>query len=160
MNYRIYIQLCFVKYFLYLVMFFLGVQAGPKLACPSGWIELVSSCYYFSTYKATWSRSRSACQKLGGDLVVPMNNKENYAIWNIAKQKSLLHPYIGLVRHKDKMFYTIEGKKPTYTNWASGQPDNPDSERCGHFYFGKGKWNDISCSDNYHFICETPFQRK
>jgi prepilin-type N-terminal cleavage/methylation domain-containing protein len=35
----------------------------------------------------------------------------------------------------------------SYTNWASGQPDNPGSERCLELYqpFGN-KWNDIGCS--------------
>ena len=82
------------------------VQADQKI-CSSGWVNLVSSCYYFSTYKTTGSKARSSRQKLGGNLTAPMNNEENYAIWNVAKQKSLTHPFIGLVRYKDNKFYTV-----------------------------------------------------
>ena len=129
--------------------------------CPSGWVKLVSSCYYFSTYLTTWFKARSACQKFGGDLTVPMNNKENYAIWNVEKQKSLTHPFIGLVRHSDTKFYTVEGVKPSYTNWAPGQPSSPNSERCGHFHFHfNGKWNDIPCSNSFNFICQQPLKCK
>ena len=88
-----------------------------------------------------------------------MGNKENYAIWNVAKEKSLIHPFIGLVRHRDKKFYTVKGIKPSYTNWAPGEPNNPDREHCGHYYFNNGKWNDDPCSSNYHFICQKPLMK-
>ena len=141
------------------ILYFIEAKADRKV-CPSGWMNLVSSCYYFSTYKTTWLKSRSACLKLGGDLVVPMNNKENYAIWNVAKQKSLTHPYIGLLRHNDNKFYTVAGVRPSYTNWDPREPNDPNSERCGHFYYGSGKWNDIPCSNNYNFICQKPMKCK
>ena len=91
---------------------------------------------------------------------MPMNNKENYAIWNVAKQKSLTHPFIGLVRHSDTKFYTVEGVKPSYTNWAPGEPNSPNSEHCGHFWNNKGQWNDIPCSHNFNFICQQPLKCK
>ena len=127
--------------------------------CPSGWVKLVSSCYYFSTYKTTWSKARSSCQKLGGNLTASMSNKENYAIWNVAKQKSLCHSFIGLVRHSDKKFCTVKGIKPSYTNCALGEPNDPDGEQCGHYLVNNNKWSDVSCSNNYHFICQKPLMK-
>ncbi|CAB3994335.1 Hypothetical predicted protein [Paramuricea clavata] len=118
-------------------------------------MHLVSSCYYFSTYKTIWSKARAACQKLGGDLAVPTNNKENVAIWNIAKQKSLSHPWIGLVRHKDTKFYTVQGIKVSYTNWSPGEPNNHKTENCVHLLINtNGHWNDHGCPWNYNFICQ------
>lgn len=130
--------------------------------CPSGWKYLVSSCYYFSTYTTTWTKARSACQKFGGDLAVPINNKENYAIWKIVKRKGLGHPYIGLVRYRNNKFYTVQGAKLPYTNWRSGEPNNYGSgEGCGHMVHTNGKWNDIPCSSNYHYVCQHfPIKRK
>ena len=44
----------------------------------------------------------------------------------------------------------------------SGQPDNAGGiENCGHMYERyTGRWNDITCSMNYHFICQGSLQRK
>ncbi len=86
-----------------------------------------------------------------------MNNKENNAVWNIAKKKGLPYAYLGLVMHKDKKFYTVHGVKPAYTNWHQGQPDNLDSgsEKCTQFH-NTASWNNIPCSYSYHFICQQP----
>jgi hypothetical protein len=119
-------------------------------------MHLVSSCYYFSTDKATWSQAKSACQKVGGYLAVPMNDKENSAIWNIVAQKNYQDSWIGLTRHdKDNKFYTIKGKRPSYTNWASDEP-NSIGEKCAHMWphRGAGTWNDAVCHIQYHFVCQ------
>ena len=45
----------------------------------------------------------------------------------------------------------------TYTNWASGQPDDDGSQDCAIAQTGSaGKWNDMDCTDNYYFVCEEP----
>ncbi|CAB4007499.1 Hypothetical predicted protein, partial [Paramuricea clavata] len=125
------------------------------MSCPAGWMNLVSSCFYFSTNKAIWSQARASCRKLGGDLAVLSNHKENNAVWNIVKQKQLGNPFIGLVRNQDKKFYTVQGVKPSYINWYSGEPNNPHLEQCGQLLIHhNGQWNDVSCNSKYHFICQ------
>ncbi|KAK5883249.1 hypothetical protein CesoFtcFv8_019601 [Champsocephalus esox] len=37
--------------------------------CPVGWERYGGKCYYFSTNKTTWTRSRDECRRQGGDLV-------------------------------------------------------------------------------------------
>jgi hypothetical protein len=142
-----------INIFLY---YFAEAHAQPKL-CPSGWMHLVSSCYYFSKDKTTWSQAKSGCQKVGGYLAVPMNAKENSALWNIVKQKNYQNSWIGLTRHdKDNKFYTTKGKKPSYTNWSPGEP-NSNSERCAHMWSHRdGTWNDAGCHNQFHFICHQP----
>ena len=93
-------------------------------------------------------------------MAVPNNGKENYAISNILKQKKQHNLYIGLVRHKDGKFYTVEGMKPKYTNWGPGEPNGPRTENCTHIYHWEGKWNDYKCSSNLYFACEMPLQSK
>ena len=52
------------------------------------------------------------------------------------------------------------GKAGTYTNWASGQPDNAGQlEDCVEFLTNrwlnlKGAWNDIPCYWNAPFVCK------
>ncbi|CAB4000309.1 Hypothetical predicted protein, partial [Paramuricea clavata] len=106
------------------------------------------------TYKTTWFKARAACQKLGGDLAVPINNKENSAIFKIVKQKSQPNPFIGFRRHKDNKFYTVQGVKPTFMKWQPGEPNGPNHEHCVQFYKSDGKWNDIPCSHQNSFICQ------
>lgn len=124
------------------------------MSCGVGWKQLAKSCYYFSTYRTTWFKARSACLKRGGNLAVPRNNEENNAIWRDAQRRGLSYPFIGLLRHQDKKFYTIKGVKPSYTNWGTKEPNGPNSEHCEHFLSSSAKWNDISCTNRYHFVCQ------
>lgn len=90
---------------------------GKATSSPSGWIELNSTCYYFSKIQTTWEKARGLCQQIGGDLAVPKGRYENQAIFQISVKEGLTHPYIGLFRKKsDHMFYTIQNVKPSFTN--------------------------------------------
>ena len=45
----------------------------------------------------------------------------------------------------------------TFSDWGPYQPDNGGNreEDCGHFWFGRDYiWNDVQCSNEFHFICE------
>lgn len=54
--------------------------------CPSGWVLLKTSCYYFSNYEAAskknWSDSRADCVSKGGDLVVINSWEEQVQSFN------------------------------------------------------------------------------
>lgn len=56
----------------------------------------------------------------------------------------------------------MDGSSSTYSNWASGQPDDYDGiEDCGHIYGHDGTWNDMDCDefnwygDKLYYICES-----
>ena len=124
-------------------------------SCPSGWVQIGHLCYYFSKVKTTWLKARSSCRNLNSDLVVPTNTIASKAIGKVAKEKNLVYPWIGLIRHQDKKFYTIFGSKPSYTNWAPGEPNNGGgSENCGHIVNEHGQWNDIRIERLFPFICQ------
>jgi hypothetical protein len=73
----------------------------------------------------------------------------------LIKQRQLGKPFINLVRHQDKKFYTVQGVKPSYTNWNSGEPNSPQQEHCGQLLVHhNGRWNDVSCHSKYHYICQ------
>ncbi|XP_031631916.1 perlucin-like [Contarinia nasturtii] len=56
------------------------------------------------------------------------------------------------------------GKPVIFTNWSTGEPSNPD-EQCIIIKGNSGdpneaqKWNDASCDQKSHFICEK-YERK
>ncbi|XP_028397936.1 ZP domain-containing protein-like [Dendronephthya gigantea] len=132
-----------------------GRRTDDANLCPmNGWIHLISSCYYFSKTKTTMSNARSSCRNMGGDLVLPINNEEHKAIWQVAKEKKLRRPWIGLKEQQKNIFYTLDGKIPSYTNWGSSQPDNKANEPCVVFYEKDEKWHDISCSYHFNYICQ------
>ena len=123
--------------------------------CRLRWVRLHSQCYYFSKHKTDWHSANSTCRSLSGNLVVPRNSKVESLIRSMINQYGLHYPWIGLKRHNDGQFYTVYDTKPSYTDWAQGEPNDAGAnEDCGHFSFTSLKWNDIRCSNHYHFICE------
>ena len=100
------------------------------------------------------SRARSSCQNQDGDLVLPVNIEEHKAIWKVAKEKKLSSPWIALIEKQRDRFFTFDGKTPSYTNWDSSEPNPGGSENCVAFYGTNGEWHDISCNNNFHYICQ------
>ena len=42
-----------------------------------------------------------------------------------------------------------------FRNWANGEPNSPNSEKCLHLWHGRGwAWNDLPCGRKIKFICE------
>jgi hypothetical protein len=104
------------------------------------------------------STARSFCQNQGGDLVLPRNFKEHSAIWKVTKIKNLYRPWIGLQeKQQTNTFYTLDGKIPSYTNWGTSQPNTVGSKKCVTFWQEPdGKWHNVSCKDQYSYICQRP----
>lgn len=56
--------------------------------------------------------------------------------------------------HEGKFVWTNTGLRLTYTNMASGQPDNSlGNENCLEIR-DQGKWNDNNCLVDNHFVCQ------
>ncbi|XP_046861584.1 C-type lectin domain family 3 member A-like [Xenia sp. Carnegie-2017] len=138
-----------------LMMSVFNLQVNKVSSCPSGWMKLQSSCYFFNTTQETWHEARKNCQKKGGDLPVPKNKAENDAIYEFSLSKMPTLPFIGLFRNKsDSKFYTVHNVAPTFINWDTNEPNNAGgSEDCVQFSV-QSKWNDISCTSRNNYICE------
>ncbi len=44
----------------------------------------------------------------------------------------------------------------TYTNWASGEPNNDGGETWGTMNPTDGRWNDVTSEHTFHFFCSQP----
>jgi hypothetical protein len=104
------------------------------------------------------STARSFCKNQGGDLVLPRNIKEHRYIWDVAKTNNLDRPWIGLRKEQQtNTFYTLDGKNTSYKNWGTSQPNTDASfgdEKCVAFWEEPyGKWHDVSCNDEYSYVC-------
>ncbi|XP_046861670.1 perlucin-like protein, partial [Xenia sp. Carnegie-2017] len=127
-------------------------------SCPSDWLHIESSCYFFSAKEATWNKARKLCQQKGGDLAVPKNIAENNAISRMILRKGSEGHFIGLYRNKsDNQFYTVQNGKPSFTLWYTGEPNNYRGvQDCVVIYSNdyKSKWNDVVCWRHFNFVCQ------
>ena len=48
-------------------------------------------------------------------------------------------------------YWESTGKRPSFTNWLTGQPDDYNkTEDCTELFFGEpGKWNDLPCETRF-----------
>ncbi len=124
--------------------------------CPNGWIYMQGSCYKFSSKALNWNAAKSACEALGSNLVVINSQAEQQAL--TTKIPGSQRTWIGLHRNpKDKSrLVWVDGSPVTYTHWYKGEPSSL-REECGEMYrkVHGWKWNDMSCSATFPYVCET-----
>ena len=117
------------------------------------------SCYKFSSKGLSWNAAKSACEVLRSHLVVINSQAENQAVFQ--KITGNQGTMIGLYRNpKDKSRWLwVDGSRPTYTNWNTGEPNNSGGkEDCTHAFAkgGGSVWNDLRCDYQYNipYVCE------
>lgn len=126
--------------------------------CPNNWIHMQGSCYKFFSKGLNWNAAKTACEALGSKLVVINSQAENLAVGDKTGGQGTL---IGLHRNpKDKSRWLgLDGSRPTYTPWASGEPNNyGGNEDCAHMRSKSSgyKWNDVACHlYSLPHVCET-----
>lgn len=103
--------------------------------------------------------AEASCQSLGLELAIILDAEDNERALASTAGKDAKQLWIG--SHDQD----VEGKwtwlpnniPATYTNWAPGEPNswNGDSmEDCTIMKGWDGQWNDISCDNEFAYICE------
>ncbi|KAI5087394.1 immune-related, lectin-like receptor 2 [Silurus meridionalis] len=138
------------------------IQKGRK--CEEGWISHDLKCYYFSTFKLNWTRSRDECVGKGGHLVIITSRAEQ----NFVSSQIVKTHWIGLndLETEGKWVW-VNNQETSVTFWYRSpkgidEPDNwtkedPSGENCvalGNDEGGTNKWFDASCRKQKQFICE------
>ncbi|XP_041812052.1 C-type lectin domain family 6 member A-like [Chelmon rostratus] len=127
-----------------------GIIKGRR--CPDGWKRFGCSCYYKSSLKMSWQRSREECQRFGADLVV-INTKEEQ---NFVSELNVEgESWIGLRRHRktsgwDWVWDWVDGSPLTETFWASKLLHESEYASC---CTPQGRWTQ-SRHDYKKLICE------
>uniref|UniRef100_W5ML67 C-type lectin domain-containing protein n=1 Tax=Lepisosteus oculatus TaxID=7918 RepID=W5ML67_LEPOC len=123
-------------------------------ACPSNWINMNSTCYYFSSDAMNWNESFFYCRFLGANLVIINSDEKQKFVFEHSKETY----WIGLNdAAKEDTFMWVDGTKLTKGYWNKRQPDNHEDEDCvtinpvASFQMA---WNDLKCSIKERFICE------
>ncbi|XP_064819207.1 C-type lectin domain family 4 member E-like [Oncorhynchus masou masou] len=132
-----------------------------KQTCPEGWQKFESSWYFLSTVTNPWRESRQDCLERGADLVIINSDKEQEFLFSFNKRA-----WIGLTDSvTEGAWKWVDGTAlttPSY--WYLQQPDNGGDnpangeEDCVELNTETWRpvkaWNDQSCLDNRHWICE------
>lgn len=56
--------------------------------------------------------------------------------------------------YQGKYVWIKDGSELNYTNWNPGQPDRIKTALCCVANSNTGKWDDVTCSGQYSFVCE------
>ncbi|XP_061599041.1 C-type lectin domain family 4 member M-like isoform X2 [Cololabis saira] len=140
--------------------------------CPSRWILLKSSCYYFSNQnsepKKNWSDSRADCIHRGGDLLVINSLEKQQLISDNFRRASsgsewwLNGFWIGLTQTATQGTWVwINNVVETSSiYWRLGQPSEsgPQSGSCAAFLYysdAMRTWYNSNCNEHHlNWICE------
>ena len=128
--------------------------------CPSGWTEFDGQCYKFVDKSPTWDEALNECQSTGGNggtLASITNKATNDFFLTIATKYSM----VGGHQLTDGTWTWTDGSPWSFTNWAPGEPNNPNERwlwMIGPNAGGRaGKWYDGSQSGTagtYGYICQ------
>lgn len=101
----------------------------------------------------TFDRAKDLCTKFGASVATPMNDEENRAIQNVAREVA----FLGFTDMENEgQFVDLTGRSITYVNWNDHEPNNAGSgEHCATI-LTDGKWNDVACSSSLLAVCEFP----
>lgn len=110
--------------------------------------------YFCSVNTATWPNAKAICENAGGKLCVMNSLDENQ--W-VASKLMGQTAYIGLHdKNIEGYFEWIDGSPFSFTNWASGQPNNSNGDQDYVELLPDGKWNDQYTTSSREFICKIP----
>ncbi|XP_003453177.2 CD209 antigen-like protein E isoform X1 [Oreochromis niloticus] len=140
--------------------------------CPTGWLLLKTSCYYFSHHeinsRKNWTESRQYCINQGGDLLVINNLEEQLLITDNFQKVSSSGIWwqngywIGLtdVVTEGTWVWVNNVTEVDSMYWRSGQPDSSGEEKknCAAFLFFTDNvktFYNVECSSKQlNWICE------
>ncbi|KAM4539732.1 C-type lectin domain family 4 member C-like isoform 2-T2 [Odontesthes bonariensis] len=152
------------------------VTNEPVLKCEVGWEHYVEKCYYFSTMKYSWTKSRDECGRKGGELVKIKSREEQ--IFLEARLRDKMEEaedkfWIGLTDSEEEGRWLWVDRSPLdtcLTFWSPKEPDNwreknSAGENCVRMGERGGAgdlkcWFDTSCDKPHKSICEKTAQTR
>ncbi|KAL1503572.1 hypothetical protein AB1Y20_012050 [Prymnesium parvum] len=106
--------------------------------------------------KLTWAEAQAHCQSLGGELPSIQSKHWNDVLYNLTGGETT---WIGLSDIKSEGDWVwSDGSSLNFSYWGVGEPDGAQFENCGAFWEVRNndKWFDMTCEDEYQFICLLP----
>ncbi len=126
--------------------------------CPCDMDWYGDNAYLFCDTKEKWTDAQEACDDLGYHLLTIDDSAEN--TWSVDTAISVStssYWWFGYNdRSREDTWVWEDGSSATYTNWASGEPNDSGGEDCAQLYrFSDYTWNDSKCDSKYYYVCES-----
>ncbi|XP_066483946.1 macrophage mannose receptor 1 [Tiliqua scincoides] len=138
----------------------------PYGGCADGWHLYENKCFriFPEEERKSWNDSRTACQKLGGNLAT-VPTKAFQAFFTTLLKSVSTDAWIGLNDiNWNKRFLWTDGSGVYYTNWATGSPRSNvrhwsrEGQDCVVMIktplIEAGYWKDEICKLNKSYICQ------
>ena len=116
--------------------------------------------YYklFDSNCDTWDAAKAYCEKLHGHLATVTTSAEDTALFRYIIENSHTNAYFGFTDAAiEGTWKWVTGEATSYTNWASGEPNDINGEDYGMYFwkFGNGQWNGHGTeADEKVYLCE------
>jgi len=132
----------------------------PDTCCAAGTTHC-GPAYTLMHEELSWSDANAACRAAGMELASVHSAEENDALLATVASNTV---WIGGSdsAYKGTWVWSPSGTPLSYTNWASGQPDNSGgTQDCLAFNYqlyvtNSGKWDDQSCTGTKKYVCQIP----
>ena len=120
--------------------------------------------YMFFAEVVTWHEAKARCEEMGGHLATIQSRGENEFVLNLARRGrehvgEMDGVWLGATdEQRENHWRWVDGSKSSYSNWASGQPNNKNNEE--HYlllWLPKNMWVDQPNASRQHvafFVCE------
>merc|ERR1739844_75663 len=124
--------------------------------CKPGWRYFKNQCYkVYDKRVYGWHTARRKCLSQDADLAMIKSEAENHFLKELVPR--FINAWIGVRRGADSKFYYVDGKIPTFVNWAPGEPNDATlKEHCAEMR-ANGEWNDVNCSHRLAAVCKKGF---
>ena len=125
--------------------------------------------YYTITHNYTWDQAKAQAEAMGGYLWSVNSQSEHEAVAQMYQSQSAVCCEAFNGAYKENGTWNWHSGEPfIYTNWASGQPDNPNGDSRIRVQWGwsdlngtPGQWEDYGNGwDTQKYIVEFPANRR
>ncbi|XP_041665293.1 lactose-binding lectin l-2-like [Cheilinus undulatus] len=154
---------------LLLFLFGLALAAPPTLeepdmlvqrgGCPEFWFSFNDRCYNYVATPKTWIDAELYCVSQRANLVSIHSQEEQAFVKSLIKNHDPTQKpaWIGLSDIHSSGGRWSDGTAVNFTFWCPNEPNNlGGNENCAHMnWCSLLRWNDISCGNNYAFVCAT-----
>lgn len=125
--------------------------------CSEGWFQFNDEkCVrIISSQALNFYESQELCRsKYNSKLLSIKTEKESEFLHNLIKFRDVKLPvWLGAVQNDFSSFNWIDKSDVTFTNWAEGEPNDPD-HACLSMTASGGKWADNDCKEQKLILCQ------
>ncbi len=144
-----------------LAVLLLVLCTSPTASADSARVQYPGNGHYYQRFDAamTWSDARAYCESQGGYLATLTSAEEDSFVYQNVGQDGVAMWLGGTDETSEGTWEWITGEAWSYTNWASGQPNNisPGQDYLSYFDLAPGQWDDAGPpggNETFSFICE------